>query len=64
MEKQKQRTEEDWRRLHDQAVCAILNGRCSSSYYSEMSMSTLVGEALSGADELVKKLKEREENKA
>lgn len=61
MEKQKQRTEEEWCRLHESAICAILNGRCANEYLSEMSMNSLVSEALSGADLLVKRLKEREE---
>ena len=59
MEKQKQKTEEEWRCLQKAAI-AILNGLCANEYYGEMSMNTLVSEALSGADLLVKKLKERE----
>ena len=57
----KKRTEQEWRQLHESAICAILNGRCANEYLSEMSMNTLVSEALSGADLLVKKLKERKE---
>ena len=56
------RTQEDWMRLHDSAVCAILNGRCANDHFGEMSMSSLVGEALTGADLLVEKLREREED--
>ena len=55
------RTQEDWRKLHESAVCAILSGRCANDYFGEMSMSTLVDEAIWGADELVEKLKKKEE---
>ena len=56
------RTQEEWRRLHESAVCAILSGRCANDYFGEMSMSTLVDEALMGADLLVERLREREED--
>lgn len=64
MEKQKQRTEEDWRRIHENVTCAILAGRCANSYYGEMSMNTLISEAIWGADDLVEKLKKREAEEA
>lgn len=53
-------TEAEWAELHRMTICSILNGRCSSSYYSEMSMNSLIDEAIWGADDLVKKLKKRE----
>jgi len=56
----KQRTEEEWRQLHENVICAILAGRCANSYYGEMSMNSLISEAIWGADDLVEKLKERE----
>ena len=56
------RTQEEWRKLHESAVCAILSGRCANSYYGDMSMDSLVDEALMGADLLVEKLREREED--
>ena len=55
------RKQEDWRRLHQSAICAILSGRCANSYYGDMSMDSLIDEALMGADLLVEKLREREE---
>ncbi len=55
------RTQEDWLRLQESAVCAILNGRCANDHFGEMSMNSLVDEALTGADLLVEKLREREE---
>ena len=58
---EEKRTQEDWRRLHESAVCAILSGRCANSYYGDMSMDSLVDEAIWGADELVEKLKKKEE---
>ena len=64
MEKPKRRIEEDWQRLHESAICAILAGRCANSYYGEMSMNTLISEAIWGADDLVEKLKKREAEEA
>lgn len=58
---EKKRTEEDWRKLHENVICAILNGRCANNYYGEMSIDSLVDEALRGADLLVEKLRKREE---
>ena len=55
------RTQEEWRKLHESAVCAILSGRCANDYFGEMSMSTLVDEALRGADLLIDELRKREE---
>lgn len=60
MEKQKQRTEEEWRRLHESAICAILNGRCANYDFSNFSVNSFVDEALRGADLVIKELKERE----
>ena len=58
---EEKRKQEDWRRLHQSAICAILSGRCANSYYGDMSMDSLIDEALTGADLLVEKLREREE---
>lgn len=60
----KPRTEEEWRELHNRAICAILEGRCANSYYGEMSMNSLISEAIGGADDLVEKLKKREAEEA
>ena len=59
---EKKRTEEDWRKLHEKVICAILNGRCANNYFGEMSIDSLVDEALRGADLLVEELRKREEN--
>ena len=59
---EEKRKQEDWRRLHLSAICAILSGRCANSYYGDMSMDSLIDEALMGADLLVEKLREREED--
>lgn len=64
MENQRRRTEEDWCRLHENAICAILSGRCANPYFGDMSMSTLVSEAIWSADDLVDKLRKREEKEA
>lgn len=47
---EEKRKQEDWRRLHQSAICAILSGRCANSYYGDMSMDSLIDEALMGAD--------------
>ena len=59
---EEKRKQEDWRRLHKSAICAILSGRCANSYYGDMSMDSLIDEALMGADLLVERLREREED--
>jgi hypothetical protein len=55
------RTQEDWMRIHENDINAILTGRCANDYYGEMSIDSLVDEALRGADLLVEKFREREE---
>ena len=60
----KQRTEDEWRQLHENAICAILAGRCANPYFGEMSMNTLISEAIWSADDLVEKLRKREEKEA
>ena len=57
----KKRTDEDWRKLHENVICAILNGRCANEYFGNMSMNSLIDDAIWGADDLVEKLREREE---
>jgi len=64
MENQRQRTDEDWHRLHENAICAILNGRCANPYFGDMSMNTLISEAIWSADDLVEELKKREKKEA
>ena len=55
------RTKEDWMRIHENAINAILSGRCANDYYGEMSIDSLVDEALRGADLLIDELRKREE---
>ena len=56
-----QRNDEELKKLHSEAICAILNGRCANYSYDEWSMDSLVDDAIYGADILVKKLKEKGE---
>ena len=42
-------------------ICAIITGRCANSYFGDFSINTIIDEAISGADRLIKELKEREE---
>lgn len=54
------RTEQQWAALYDAAVTSIIGGRCANSYYGDYSINSIVDEAISGADRLIKKLKEQE----
>ena len=53
------RTQEDWRRLHEKAIIAIMNGKTANPLIT--SMSSIIDQAIWGADLLIKELKEREE---
>ena len=55
------RTEQQWTTLYDSVVSAIIGGRCANSYFGDYSIDTIISEAVSGADRLIKELKEREE---
>ncbi len=57
----KQRTEEEWRTIHENAMLSILAGRTANDYWGEMSITSIVSDALQGADHLVKEMKKREE---
>jgi hypothetical protein len=54
------RTEQEWRALFDAAVTSIIGGRCANDYFGDYSIDSIVSEAISGANLLVKQLKERE----
>ena len=56
------RTEQQWLALFDATVTSIIQGRCANSYFGDYSIDSIVSEAISGADFLVKQLKEREES--
>ena len=55
------RTEQQWTALFDATVTSIIQGRCANSYFGDYSIDSIISEAISGADLLVKQLKEREE---
>ena len=55
------RTEQQWTALFDATVTSIIEGRCANSYYGDFSLDSIIGEAICGADLLVKQLKERGE---
>ena len=57
----KPRNEEEWNRLHDNAICAILTGRTANPYYGDWSLDSIVSDAIYGADHLVQELKKREQ---
>jgi hypothetical protein len=53
------RTQEEWRKLHENAIIAILSGKCANPVIG--TMSYIIDQAIWGADLLIKELKEREE---
>ena len=55
------RTEQQWTALFDATVTSIIQGRCANSYFGDFLLDSIISEAISGADLLVKQLKEREE---
>ncbi len=55
----KKRTEQEWRQLHEAAVCAFIAGRAGN--YVQINCTQCVDEAIFGADYLVKELKKLEE---
>ena len=64
MEKPKQRTEEDWRRLHENAICAIINGSLANVSLCQSGVYIIIDNGITGADYLVEKLKKREAEEA
>ena len=56
----KPRTEEEWRKLHENVICSVIAGRYANVQYSGWSESSMALEAISMADTIVKKLKEEE----
>lgn len=57
----KRKTEEEWRNFRENAILAILMGRSSNEYNGEMSIQSLVDDAIMGSDYLVEELKKQEE---
>ena len=55
-----QRTEDELKKLHNEAICSILNGRCANYAFDQWSMDSLVDDAIDGANSLLQKLKERD----
>jgi len=64
MEKQKQRTEEEWRRLHENAICAIITGSMANVSLCQSGVYIIIDDGINGADYLVRKLKKREAEEA
>lgn len=64
MEKPKQRTEEDWRRLHENAICAIITGSMANVSLCQSGVYIIIDDGINGADYLVEKLKRLEDKEA
>ena len=58
----KRKTEEEWRNFRENAILAILIGRSANEYNGEMSIHSLVDDALTGSDYLVEEMKRCEES--
>ncbi len=53
------RTEQEWRQLFENAICAFIAGRAAN--YGQMNYTQCVDEAIYGAEYLVEELKKLEE---
>jgi hypothetical protein len=60
----KQRTEEEWRRLHENAICAIITGSMANVSLCQSGVYIIIDDGINGADYLVRKLKKREAEEA
>lgn len=56
----KRRTEEEWRRLHENAICAVIAGKSANIHFTSFSCDSIAFDAICLADTLVNKLKEEE----
>lgn len=57
----KKRTEEEWRRLHENTAAQIIAAKIANQLYSDWSWESIVSDAIVGADTLIKELKKKEE---
>ena len=55
------RTQEEWNRLQDNAISAILTGRTANPYYGDWSLDSIISDAIAGADHLIKEMKKKEQ---
>jgi hypothetical protein len=56
----KRRTEEEWRCLHENAICAVIAGKCANIHFASFSWDSIAFDAICLANTLVKKLKDEE----
>ena len=57
----KPRTDEDWNRIFENAICAIIIGSMANVSLCQLGVYSIIDEGIDGADYLVEKLKRREE---
>ena len=57
----KPRTDEDWNRIFESTMCAIINGSMANVSLCQSGVYSIINEGIDGADYLVEKLKRREE---
>lgn len=60
----KKRTEEEWRRLHENTAAQIIAAKTANQLYSDWSWESIVSDAIVGADTLIKELKKKEERES
>lgn len=60
----KQRTEEEWRKLHENVICAIITGSMANVSLCQSGVYIIIDDGINGADYLVEKLKKREAEEA
>ena len=57
----KPKTDEDWNRIFESTMCAIINGSLANVSLCQVGVYSIIDDGIDGADYLVEKLKRREE---
>ena len=57
----KPKTDEDWNRIFESTMCAIINGSLANVSLCQLGVYSIIDDGIDGADYLVEKLKRREE---
>ena len=57
----KPKTDEDWNRIFESTMCAIINGSLANVSLCQLGVYSMIDDGIDGADYLVEKLKRREE---
>ena len=60
----KPKTDEDWNRIFESTMCAIINGSLANVSLCQLGVYSIIDEGIDGADYLVRKLMKREAEEA